>query len=89
VEDSSKVCKPVKSLYGLKQAPRQWHAKIDRLLVGVLGFSRYVPNECFYTRIQGGIIAIIALHVDGILIACNNIEILDEILRKVCRGNSK
>jgi Reverse transcriptase (RNA-dependent DNA polymerase) len=28
-EDSSQVCKLVKSLYGLKQAPRQWHAKID------------------------------------------------------------
>jgi hypothetical protein len=42
----------------LKQAPRQWHAKIDGFLVGVLGFSRNVSDECLYVRIQGGIIAI-------------------------------
>jgi hypothetical protein len=77
-EDSSKVCKLVKSLYGLKQAPREWHAKIDGFLVGVLGVSRSVSDECFYVRIQAGIIAIIALYVDDLLIACNNIGILNE-----------
>jgi Reverse transcriptase (RNA-dependent DNA polymerase) len=85
VEDSSKVCKLVKSLYGLKQAPRQWHAKIDGFLVGVLGFSRNVSDECFYVRIQGGIIAIIALYVDDLLIACNNIGILNEIKEGLSR----
>jgi Reverse transcriptase (RNA-dependent DNA polymerase) len=38
-----------------------------------------VSDECFYVRIQGGIIAIIALYVDDLLIACNNIGILNEI----------
>jgi Reverse transcriptase (RNA-dependent DNA polymerase)/Integrase core domain/GAG-pre-integrase domain len=84
-EDSSQVCKLVKSLYGLKQAPRQWHAKIDGFLVGVLEFSRNVSDECFYVRIQGGIIAIIALYVDDLLIACNNIGILNEIKKGLSR----
>jgi Reverse transcriptase (RNA-dependent DNA polymerase) len=84
-EDSSKVCKLVKSSYGLKQAPRQWHAKIDGFLVGVLGFSRNVSDECFYVRIQGGIIAIIALYVDDLLIACNNIGILNKIKKGLSR----
>jgi hypothetical protein len=79
VEDSSKVCKLLKSLYGLKQAPRQWHAKINGFLVGVLGFSRNVSDECVFVRIQGGLIAIIALYVDDMLIASNDIGILNEI----------
>jgi Reverse transcriptase (RNA-dependent DNA polymerase) len=58
-EDSSKVCKLVKSLYGLKQTPRQRHAKIDGFLVEVLGFSRNVSDECFYVRIQGGIMPLL------------------------------
>jgi hypothetical protein len=84
-EDSSKVCKLVKSLYGLKQAPRQWHAKMDGFLVGVLGFSRNVSDECFHVRVQGGIIAIIALYVDDLLIACNDIGILNEIKEGLSR----
>jgi Reverse transcriptase (RNA-dependent DNA polymerase) len=85
VEDSSKVCKLGKSVYGLMQAPRQWHAKIDGFLVGVLGFSRIVSDECFYVRIQGGIIASIALYVDDLLMACNNIGILNEIKEGLSR----
>jgi Reverse transcriptase (RNA-dependent DNA polymerase) len=38
-----------------------------------------VSDECFYVRIQGGFITIIALYVDDLLIACNNIGILNEI----------
>jgi hypothetical protein len=34
----------------------------------VLEFSRNVFDECLYVRIQGGIIAIIALYVDDLLI---------------------
>jgi Reverse transcriptase (RNA-dependent DNA polymerase) len=60
-------------------ASPRWHARIDEFLVGALGFSRNVSDECFYVRIQGGIIAIIALYVDDLLIACNNIGILIEI----------
>jgi hypothetical protein len=85
VEDSSKACKLVKSLYGLKQAPRQWHAKIDGFLVGVLGFSRDVSDKCCNVKIQGGNIAIIALYVDDLLIACNNIGILNEIKEGLSR----
>jgi hypothetical protein len=44
-----------------------------------------VSDECFYVRIQGGIIAIIALYVDDLLIACNNIGILIEIKEGLSR----
>jgi hypothetical protein len=84
-ENSSQVCKLAKSLYGLKQAPRQWHAKIDGFLVGALGFSRNVSDKCFYVRIQGGIIVIIALYIDDLLIACNNFGILNEIKEGLSR----
>jgi hypothetical protein len=43
-----------------------------------MAFSRNVSDECFYVRIQGGIIAIIALYVDDLLIACNDLGILNE-----------
>jgi hypothetical protein len=72
-------------LYGLKQANRQWHAKIDGFLVGVLGFSQNVSDECFYVRIQGKIIAVITSYVDDLLIACNDIGILNEIKEGLSR----
>jgi hypothetical protein len=44
-----------------------------------------VSDECFYVRVQGGIIAIIALHVDDLLNACNDIGILNEIKEGLSR----
>jgi Reverse transcriptase (RNA-dependent DNA polymerase) len=78
-----KVCKLVKVWFEAGALPVA--CKIDGFLVGVLGFSRNVSDECFYVRIQGGMIAIIALYVAALLIACNNIGILNEIMEGLSR----
>jgi hypothetical protein len=68
-----------KALYGLKQANRQWYAKMDTFLCEGLGFTRNAADHCFYVRIKGGQITLIALYVDGLLIACADKSVLDTI----------
>lgn len=66
------VCKLKKALYGLKQSPRMWHAKIDQYLTKELGFSSSSFDPCVYIRRKDGHILIIALYVDDLLIAGDN-----------------
>jgi Reverse transcriptase (RNA-dependent DNA polymerase) len=67
-----RVSKMRKALYGLKQANRQWYAKMDKFMSKDLGFIQNAADNCFYVRIKGGKIRLIALYVDDMLIACND-----------------
>jgi hypothetical protein len=44
--------------------------KMDKFLFVGLGFTRNAAVHCFYVRIKGGEVTLIALHVDDLLIAC-------------------
>ena len=68
------VCKLVKALYGTKQAHRRWHLKIDVFLVQDLGFRSSAHDPCIYIKCEGGKVMIIALYVDDLLLAGNDIE---------------
>ena len=64
-----------KSLYGLKQAARCWNSVIDKHFKD----SGYIQNKvdpCVYvknnTRNNKNSIMIIAIHVDGLILACND-----------------
>jgi Reverse transcriptase (RNA-dependent DNA polymerase) len=70
-----------KALYGLKQANRQRYAKMYTFLCEGLGFTRNAADHCFYVRIKGGQITLIALYVDDLLIACADKSVLDTIKR--------
>ena len=72
------VCLLLKSMYGLKQSPRQWYARVDDFFVDTLGMERNPSDECVYMRRQGGNILIIALYVDDLLIACNEMSVIVE-----------
>ncbi len=74
------VCKLQKSLYGLKQAARCWNGVIDKHFKD----SGYIQNRadpCVYvkntTRNNKKSIMIIAIHVDDIILACNDAQMMD------------
>ena len=71
------VCRLKKSLYGLKQAGRTWYQKIDVALKR-RGFNTLPSDYCIYVWRQGPIIIIIALYVDDLLLASNDLERLSQ-----------
>ena len=80
------VCKLQKALYGLKQAPRLWHAKIDAFLLDRLKFRSSPNDPCLYVRRTSGNIMLVALYVDDLLIAGNDMSAISWIkgeLRKL------
>ena len=76
------VCKLSKSLYGLKQAGRTWHLKIDIALKRE-DFTAMDADQCMYVRRQASSITVIALYVDDLLIACNNLSALKELKKQL------
>jgi hypothetical protein len=54
-------------------------AKMDTFLCGELGFTRNSANHCFYVRIKGGQITLIALYVGDFLITSADKTTLDAI----------
>lgn len=77
VSDKNLVCKLIKSLYCLKQAPKRWNVKIDPFLVEKLGFKKCSGDPCLYIKVNNnGDIIVIALYVDDLLIAGNNMRVI-------------
>lgn len=63
----NKALKLKKAIYGVKQSSRAWYQKVDDLL-NSLGFKKSDLEPCFFTKIQGNAITIIALYVDDFFI---------------------
>ena len=64
----------LKSLYGLKQAGRVWNQRLHTFLVNQCKFIRTCADPYIYTKRDGSILMIIAVHVDDMLIAHNHDE---------------
>ena len=79
------VCKLRKALYGLKQAPRRWNAKIDDFLLVTLKFRASPSDPCIYTKYEDGRIIIIALYVDDLLLAGNDLSAIAWIKGELSR----
>ena len=84
-ENENYVCKLRKALYGLKQAPRQWYAKINKYLVETLGFKSSANDPCLYVRHKPANLTIIALYVDDLLIAGNDIKSISTVKRQLSK----
>lgn len=80
--ESGKVCKLKKTLYGLKQAPMEWNKKFDDM-VKKLGFRQNEADRCLYMRKCKFGVVYLLLYVDDFLIACDNLELLNEIKTKL------
>ena len=74
------VCKLQKSLYGLKQSARCWNIAIDRFLKDS-GYVQSSADPCIYSKSESkdgkkASLMIIALYVDDILLATNDVHML-------------
>ena len=79
-EQSEMVCKLRKSLYGLKQSARCWNITMDRFLK-VSGYKQSTADPCIYSKSEckagkNQSLMIIALYVDDIVLATNDVELL-------------
>ncbi len=76
------VCRLKKSLYGLKQSGRTWHSKIDNTLKA-FGFSALANDHCLYLHRDDTATILVALYVDDLLIASNNLNELIAFKQKL------
>ncbi|KAH9763957.1 hypothetical protein KPL70_001353 [Citrus sinensis] len=82
-EKADHVCHLRKSLYGLKQSPRLWYLRFDRFM-SYHGFQRSSFDCCVYFKtIEGGDKIYLLLYVDDMLIACKEMEFINELKQQL------
>ncbi|GAA0175174.1 transmembrane signal receptor [Lithospermum erythrorhizon] len=69
------VCKLKRSIYGLKQASRQWYFKFNDTVTS-FGFKENTIDQCIYIMVSGSKFIFLILHIDGILLATNDLGLL-------------
>ena len=76
--DSTAVCRLIRTLYRLKQSGREWNAELDGTFAK-LGFTRLLSDQCVYLRTHRSTIWIIAVHVDDMVLLTPSIEITAQL----------
>jgi len=69
------VCKLEKGLYGLKHSVRCWYPMLNDYLQN-LGYQQYPSDPCVYWKRVGSGLIVLAMHVDDLIIASNNPQML-------------
>ena len=80
-----KVCKLKKSLYGLKQSPRAWFDRFRRAICD-MGYSQCSGDHTMFYRHKGPYITILAVYVDDIVIAGDDVEEIRGLKEKARKG---
>jgi len=85
VKGKGMVCKLKKSLYGLKQASRSWNKTFTDFLLK-FDLKPLKKDSCVFVRHgagtkSGSTALIVALYVDDGLVLCNNLTIIDDVMR--------
>jgi hypothetical protein len=78
-DGSGRVWRLLKSLYGLKQAPRQWHHKLKSVLEN-LGYVQSLHDPALFYRLESDSYrSYLIMHVDDLLIAHGDINVINAI----------
>ena len=83
-EAKKMVCKLKKSIYGLKQASRQWYYKFHQVVIS-FGFEMNLADDCIYHKFSRSKYIFLVLYVDDILLATNDIGLLQETKRFISK----
>ncbi|KXJ79381.1 hypothetical protein RP20_CCG001046 [Aedes albopictus] len=83
-ENRDAVCSLQKSLYGLKQAGYVWNKKFDQVLKR-MKFQQSKNDPCLYVRRNGKGYTYLVIYVDDMVIACNDDEEYEEIIKTLNR----
>lgn len=75
-ENGNNVCKLKKSLYGLKQAARAWNKVFHEAVIG-FGLVQSEVDKCLYSMKKGNDICYMIVHVDDILVASNDANLIE------------
>jgi hypothetical protein len=70
-------CKLKKSIYGLRQSGRLWNQCLHDFLVKI-GFVKSEVDHCLYSKCVDDYVCKLIVFVDDIIIACGNVELLNE-----------
>jgi hypothetical protein len=65
------LCKLHKSLYGLKQSPKAWNQKLDVFLKNI-EFMKNEADPSVYVAQVGNVKFFIVVHVDDLILVCND-----------------
>ena len=76
--EQSNVVKLNKALYGLKQSAREWNKNHNSFLTSK-GFRRSQVDSCIYTHRPDWGTVLIAVYVDDLLIAGDNIRLIEDV----------
>ena len=82
--EKGKVLLLKKSLYGLKQSPRNFNIELNSTIVK-MGFTRCTADACIYLKNINGKDIYIAVYVDDIIIACTDVDIINDIKGQLAR----
>ena len=83
-DGNEKTCRVRKAIYGLRQSGRQWYRKLDSELKK-LGLTSSKADPCLYTMKKETRTILLAVYVDDIIIATNNIEQMNELKQNLVR----
>ena len=78
IEGKDQVCRLKKAIYGLKQAGRVWWKLIDEHLKSS-GFKSTLEDPCVYQRKTNEDSIIIAIYVDDLIIASNEMKSITDL----------
>ena len=73
--EENKVCLLKRSIYGLKQSSRAWYFRFHEAIIS-FGLSMVSKDHCVYVKKTTKGIIFLTLYVDDILLAGNNMEII-------------
>lgn len=79
-DGTNRVCLLKKSLYGLKQSSRCWNQKFTSF-IKLFGFTQSQSDSCVFISKQGGMLTILAIHVDDGLIVGENINDIKKVMK--------